>query len=88
MVLPPFTCMVRCQDLRPFFTMMRCAPLASCKVVGVFPTNAPSTSISAAATEDVIETVAVAPEETVDGAAGAMLIGDVLLVGPAAGPTV
>jgi len=60
-VLPPLTCRLRCQDFGPFFTTTRCAPVVSCNVVGVFPTNAPSISISAAAVEHVIETVAEAP---------------------------
>src|SRR5262245_185908 len=58
MVLPLLTWSVRCQDLAPALTLMRCCPPASCKVVGVLPTKLPSTSISAAATEEVTETVA------------------------------
>src|SRR3954469_3646544 len=62
---------------------MRCDPGDSCTVVGVLPTNTPSTSISAAATGELTE-IAALPTGTLGvGVGAAALFTDV-----AAGPMV
>jgi hypothetical protein len=83
-VLPLDIWSVRCQDFVPLFTTIRCWPLAICNVVGVLPTNTPSTSISAEALGDVIETVALAagklaatPAAIVGGGGGATGPGEI-----------